>query len=259
VGRQQQVRLASHRTGRDIDHDRNPLPFALGVFERGERVGGFSGLADEQRQPAGLQYRLSVTKLGRDIDVYRDARELLEPIFGDHPRIITGAAGDDRQPLNRRQIETGVGERDFTVEWPHVTLQRLGDHDRLLVNLLLHVVAVITLFDPCSRRARLDDLAIDRLVFTVEDLHALTPNHSPIAFVQISDTLGPRRQRDGVRSEVVLGLAIADGQGRTHPRADDQIGMIAKQEGDGKGALQPRQRGRDRLLRVAAALDLARD
>ena len=35
--------------------------------------------------------------------------------------------------------------------------------------------------------------------------------------------------------------------------------MVAEQEGDREGAGQPRQHGRDRVLRRCAALDLARD
>jgi hypothetical protein len=40
-------------------------------------------LRDEQGQPALFEHRLAVAEFGRDIDVDRHARELLEPIFGD--------------------------------------------------------------------------------------------------------------------------------------------------------------------------------
>ena len=81
----------------------------------------------------------------------------------------------------------------------------------------------------------------------------------PVALVEIGDPLGQRRQRERVRAEIILALAIADGQRRAHPRADHQVGMVAEQEGDGEGAVEPRQHGRDRVLRRRAALDLARD
>ena len=68
-----------------------------------------------------------------------------------------------------------------------------------------------------------------------------------------------RRQRERVRAEIILALAIADGQRRAQPRADEQVGMVAEQEGDREGAGQPRQHRRDRVLRRRAALDFARD
>ncbi len=88
---------------------------------------------------------------------------------------------------------------------------------------------------------------------------AVAPDDRPVAFFEIGDALGPRRQRKRVRAEVILALAIADGQRRAHARADDQVGMVAEQEGDGEGAVKARQHGRDRILRRRAALDLARD
>ena len=68
-----------------------------------------------------------------------------------------------------------------------------------------------------------------------------------------------RRHRERVRAEIILAVAIADGQRRPHARADDQVGMVAEQESDGERAGEPRQHRRDRILRRSAALDLARD
>ncbi len=87
----------------------------------------------------------------------------------------------------------------------------------------------------------------------------LAADDRPVALVEIGDALGPGRDRKRVRAEVILALAIADGQRRTHARADDQVGMVAEQEGDGEGAVKPRQDRRDRVLRRGAALDLAGD
>ena len=95
VRRQQQVRLARHRTCRHIDHHRDPLLLCARMAQRGERICGFARLRNEQRKPARLQDRLAVTELTRDIDVDRDARELLDPIFRDQAGVIAGAAGDD--------------------------------------------------------------------------------------------------------------------------------------------------------------------
>ena len=102
-------------------------------------------------------------------------------------------------------------------------------------------------------------VALDRPVVAVENLDPVAPDDRPVAFVEIGDALRPRRQRQRVRAEVILALAVADGQRRAHARADDQVGMVAEQEGDRERAVQPRQHGRDRILRRRAALDFARD
>ena len=138
-------------------------------------------------------------------------------------------------------------------------MESLGNHDRLLENLLLHVVRVIALLDRGRGRAAFDDLALDRRVVAVENLDSVAAHDRPVALVEIGDALGPRRDRERVRAEIILAVAVADRQRRPHPRADDQIGMVAEQEGDGERADQPRQHGGDRILRRCAALDLARD
>ncbi len=71
--------------------------------------------------------------------------------------------------------------------------------------------------------------------------------------------LGQRRQRQRIGTEIILAVAIADGQRRAHSRADDLVGIILEQEGDGEGAVQARQDGRNRIRRRSAALDFARD
>ena len=118
---------------------------------------------------------------------------------------------------------------------------------------------VIALLDRGRGRAGFDDLALDRPVVLVEDRDPVALDHRPIAFVEVGDTLRPRRDRQRIRPEIILPVAIADGQRSPHPRADDQIGLIAEQKGDGERADQPRQHRRDRILRRRAALDLAGD
>ncbi len=85
MGRQEQVRLARHRTGRHVDHHGDGLAMFLAVAQRGQRIGGLPALRNEQRQPARLQHRLAIAELGGKIDVGRQPRELLEPVRGPAP------------------------------------------------------------------------------------------------------------------------------------------------------------------------------
>src|SRR3546814_12670245 len=62
-------------------------------------------------------------------------------------------AGDDCYSLDFRQVEIGNGQRQRLIDALEIGTQRLGDDDRLLVNLLDHIMAVIALGN---------QLAIDR-------------------------------------------------------------------------------------------------
>ena len=143
--------------------------------------------------------------------------------------------------LTAAEIEVAGRKRNFAFQPPDVALQGLRNHDRLLEDLLLHEVAIIALIDRSGRSAGLDDIALDRLVVAVEDLDALAADHRPIAFVEIGDALGPGGDRKRVGPEVILALAVAHRQRRTHARADDEIGVVAEEEGNGEGPLQARQ------------------
>ena len=112
---------------------------------------------------------------------------------------------------------------------------------------------------PAPRTRRIRRSRAHRLIVAVEDLDAVAPNDRPVAFVEISDALGPGSDREGVGAKVILAFAIADGQRRAHSRADDQVGMVAEQDGDRERADQARQDSRDGILRRCAALDLASD
>ena len=169
MGGEEQVRLARHRAGRNVDDDGDPLALGAGVAKRGEGVGGLARLRDEEGEPARLEHRLAVAELGGDIELDRDPGELLEPIFGDHPGVEAGSAGDDGDPRHAGEILVHGRQRDLALERAEVGGEGLGDHDRLLEYLLLHEMGVIALVGGRVRGAGGDDLALDRLVGAVED------------------------------------------------------------------------------------------
>ena len=75
------------------------LAVLLGVAQRGERVGGLARLRHEDRKIALAQRRFAVAEFGGDIDLDRQPRKALEPVFGDEAGIIGRAAGRDRNAL----------------------------------------------------------------------------------------------------------------------------------------------------------------
>ena len=76
-----------------------------GVAQRRQRVGGLARLRDEDREAARLERRLAVAELGGDIDLDRQPREALEPVFGDQAGVVGGAAGRDRDALELAEVE----------------------------------------------------------------------------------------------------------------------------------------------------------
>src|ERR1700754_588061 len=95
---------------------------------RRQRARRLARLRDEEREAALLHHRLAIAELARHIDVDRHARELLEPVFGDHPGIERGATGDDRDALDRFEIEILGRQRHRFLQPAQVRAQRLRDH-----------------------------------------------------------------------------------------------------------------------------------
>src|SRR3546814_3267670 len=79
---------------------------------------------------------LAIAELARDIDVDRNAREGFEPIFGDHAGVEAGAARDDGDAVDLRQVEIHLRQRDGLFERADIGGARLRNHRRLLENLV---------------------------------------------------------------------------------------------------------------------------
>src|SRR6266851_10179044 len=79
---------------------------SFGEFQRGERVGGLSGLRYKQRSPdcrnRAARY---VAKFGRDIDFHREPCVTFEPVPGNQPGVKGGATGRDRHSIDIPKIQ----------------------------------------------------------------------------------------------------------------------------------------------------------
>ena len=91
--------------GRHVDDADRLGAVRLGVAQRSERVGGFARLRDDDRQPVLFDRRLAIAVFGGDVDLDRQAREALDPVFADQAGHVGGAAGDDRDARDRRRID----------------------------------------------------------------------------------------------------------------------------------------------------------
>ena len=107
----------------------------------------------------GRQRRLAVAELRGDLDVDRQAGQPLEQVSADHAGVGGGAAGDDLQALDLGEVEP-AGASARPVDRVDVGRQRVLAGVRLLVDLLLHEVAVVALLD--QRRPRPGTVRIGR-------------------------------------------------------------------------------------------------
>ncbi len=122
----------------------------------------------------------------------------------------------------------------------------------LLVDFLRHEVLVVALVDQGRGCGGLHRVALDHHTFFIADLDALVRHHRPIAVVEIGDRVGERRERDGIRAQIHLAVAVADRERRAFAGPDHEIVLARKQESECECAAQLPERGLDRLDRRLA-------
>jgi hypothetical protein len=141
-------------------------------------------------------------------------------------------------------------------------LQGVGQRARLLEDLLLHVVAVGPQFGGAAVRVHRAHRAVDGAVapgrplrIGRRDPHAAQLQVDHVAFFQVDDLVGHAGQRHRVAGQEVFALALAAAdaqhQRRALPRADHAVRFVAREDRDGVGAAQPRQRLLHGLQQVA--------
>ena len=191
VGAAASVSRAMLESGHVDDADRLRAPL-LHVAQRRQRVRRLARLRDDDGQSAIVDGRLAIAVFRGDIDLDRQPRPALDPIFGDEPGNIGSAAADDRHAREPPWIG-GPGE-GFKLERRHVdvTSEGVPDHLRLLVDLLGHEVPVIAPFrEQAAGRASLD-AALDSAAARLANISALAGQHDPVAFLEIGDAVGER-------------------------------------------------------------------
>src|SRR5690606_18811701 len=139
-----------------------------------------------------------------------------------------------------------------------VMADRVRDHRRLFVDFLRHEVAVRSLLGRDRFERDMPDLALDAFARLVEDLGARPRHHRMVTLLQIGETVGEGREREGVGADVHLALAIADRERRAAAGDDDEIVLPLEEEGEREGPLEPAQRRPRRLERRQPRMEFAR-
>ena len=120
----------------------------------------------------------------------------------------------------------------------HGVLDRL----RLLEDLLEHEVLEAALLDLVERPIDAADAFRDTARVEVEHLVAVLREHAHLAVVQVHDLSGVLQDRRGVARDVVLVVTEADEQRTAVPRADDLVGVAARDDGNPVRALNQVER-----------------
>ena len=109
------------------------------------------------------------------------------------------------------------------------------------MDLLFHEVPVIALLHQGGSSGDDAHRPLDRIPRHVEDARAAMVDGHIVALAQIGDAVGKGPDRQGVRTDEHLPIAIADHQGAAPARAHDQLILALDQHAEGIGALQPIQ------------------
>ncbi len=115
--------------------------------------------------------------------------------------------------------------------------ERIAEHGRLLVNFLVHEVAVIALADQRTGKGRLGDRPLGGIAQRIEDLGAVGADDRPVPFLQILNAIGQIGERQGIRADIHLAVAIADRERAAAPGADQKIFVTFEQKGEREGSL----------------------
>ena len=251
IGRARSLSRAIELSGH-VDHRQHLTRALLAIAQRGERVGRLARLADEQRRGPFGDRRVAVAELGRDIDIHGQAGQLLEPVFRGEAGVERGAAGNQAHALDRGEIGGAAGQHDVAAILGEVMREGGADHQRLFGDLLGHEVPVPGLVDAGMVDLYGLDGPCHGIALRIGHVHALPRHHREIALFEIGDAVGHRPERDRIRADEHLALAVADGQRAALARGDQQIGVPVEQKAQRVGPVEPRDRGTRRGLGIHA-------
>ena len=192
--------------------------------------------------------RIAMAELARELDLDRQAGELLDDVFADPARVQRSAApGEhdavDRAQFRRRHVEAAELGGAFLVA--EAAAHRVAHRSRLLKDLLEHVMRVVALLDVFVGELDLADLVMAAFAGERADLEFLPLDRDDIEVVQVNRVARVGDDRADVAGEEVFLFADAEHERAAASRADDEIRDVLVHERDAVGADDLLQRGTD--------------
>lgn len=231
-------------------------PSSLARSSRRQGVGGLARLRDRHHQRLGIGDGVAVTVLAGDLHIGWHAGDGLQPVTRDTAGVIAGAAGKDGHGLDSAEDSGGFLAEQFGSQAARQqgVLQRVGQCARLLVDFLLHEMAVGAELGHVGGKLGDVHLARDFAARAIDDAHAQQAQVGDVALLQVDHALGHRQQGGGVGSDEVFLDAKADDERAAAARGHQLMRRIPGDDADGIGARELPDRGPDGEEQITALL-----
>ncbi len=198
---------------------------------RGDGVGGFAGLGDEQAEGVGVGNGVAVAVFGGVVDVDGEAREALDHEFAGEAGVPGGAAGGDGDVGGGAEVGVGEGhvaEVDAAGVEGDAAEGGVADGARLLVDFLEHEVLVAGFFG-------LDGVPGDALrregagvAVEVGEGDAGGGEGGDFVVGEEVDGAGVVEDAGDVGGEEEFAVAEAEDDGRAHAGGDHLVGLVRR-------------------------------
>ena len=238
-GVQNAVRLAGNRGRYDVYDCDSECTGLLCQTHCSERVGGLTGLADDDAHILLADDRVLVTEFTCNLSGAADAAHCLDDALAYHAGMERGAAADDVNVLNVAQTLVGqavVLEADRVVL--DARLYSVGNCLGLLHDLLEHEVLIAALF--CGGHIPVDrlDFLLDNVAELVHDNDLIRTNDSDLVVIEDDEAAGTADDSGDVGGNHVLTLADADNERIVAAGRNDFLRVVHGHNAERVGAAQ---------------------
>ncbi len=223
AGPGQELELAGpgqRRLGHVADGQRMAVPQFDGMLQSRQGVGCFSGLGDSHDQRIRVGNSVAVAVFAGDFYIGGNAGDGFQPIAGNTPGMIAGTAGQDGDGLDVGQYGFGFRAKQCGRERrSHDSgLQRVRERARLLVDFLLHVMAIVAQLRHVRGQFGNMHRAGDLFALAVINVGMQKSQISDVAVFQIDQPLSHWQQRRGIRGNEMF----------FDPQTDDERAALAR-------------------------------
>ena len=234
------IRLARDGGTDDIDDAEGLQAAGLRFAQCGQRIGGLTGLADDDHEAVRIEDRVPVAELGGELDADRDPGETLHHVLRHDTDMVGRATGNDidlRNLLDLLITEADGGQIDVSVL--HDGIDRITDGLRLLIDLLHHEMLEATLLRGLCIHLDFDELLFDRLLVEVEELSLSGAELRDLGIVDVVHVLAVLENRRYIGGDIGLALFDADDHRCILPGDVDLPRAVHEHEFEGVGAADP--------------------
>ena len=199
--------------------------FLLGFAESGERVCGFTRLADGNDERTRLDNRVSVAEFRSVFDFDRDASQVFDHVFTDHACIVARAAGGDDDAVDVSEfLDVRVEASELCVAFggEQTTAHGIAQYFGLFENFLEHEVRESALGDCIGVEFHVLDFALHFVAAHVHDGIAAILDLDNVVVIEVNDFLCVVDDGGNVTGEVEIAFVADTEDERTSAAGTDQ-------------------------------------